>query len=350
MGKAGKRGKSTSTNSSPPLEGKEASSTSMRIAQDVINRVKYDPDLPTEAFVVGYEDRFVGIKEKAFTAFTWEVRYTRRGRTCVCVYVLLLLLPPPLLICLPLVQWVARVTACFDCRTHGLIPHPATLSTLSPSPTQDLAMVDDRAGDLAIPQHRIQYFKYRGHIVWDKRGVRRDDFFGSTPGGRTIHEVMSDSTLVPTCSRCTEGVPHTRTPSCTAGTAAADSRKGKNGRKQGSRRHGGGRGGSDGPRKTLPSAGGGGVGGGGGGEGKDGDERGDDDNGNGNNEHGAKNDRPNYFVSVRVAASNVRNGIVSFAWTPSARRWAHCARLSVLGTLGTLCARCVRNHLPHPTS
>ena len=59
----------------------------MRIAQDVINRVKYDPDLPTEAFVVGYEDRFVGIKEKAFTAFTWEVRYTRRGRTCVCVCV-----------------------------------------------------------------------------------------------------------------------------------------------------------------------------------------------------------------------------------------------------------------------
>ena len=44
----------------------------MRIAQDVINRIKYDPDLPTEAFVVGYEDRFVGIKEKSFTAFKWE--------------------------------------------------------------------------------------------------------------------------------------------------------------------------------------------------------------------------------------------------------------------------------------
>ena len=218
----------------------------MRIAQDVINRIKYDPDLPTEAFVVGYEDRFVGIKEKSFTAFKWE----------------------------------------------------------------DLAMVDDRAGDLAIPQHRVQYFKYRGHIVWDKRGVRRDDFFGSTAGGRTIHEVMRDHTLVPTCSRCTEGVPHTRTPSCTAGTAAADTRKGKNGRKQGSRRHGGGRGGSYGPRKTLPSGGGGGVGGGGGGEGKDGGGGGDDDNGN--NEYGAKNDRANYFVSVRVMASNVRDGIVRF--------------------------------------
>ena len=44
------------------------------------------------------------------------------------------------------------------------------------------------SGDLAIPQHRILYFKFRGHIVWDKR-ERRDDFFGST-GGRTIREVM----------------------------------------------------------------------------------------------------------------------------------------------------------------
>ena len=141
--------------------------------------------------------------------------------------------------------------------------------------------------------------------------MRRDDFFGSTAGGRTIQEVMRDATLVPTCSRCTEGVPHTRTPSCTAGTAAAaDTRKGKNGRKQGSRRHGGGRGGSYGPRKTLPSGGGGGVGGGGGGEGKDGGGGGDDDNGN--NEYGAKNDRANYFVSVRVMASNVRDGIVRF--------------------------------------
>ena len=34
--------------------------------------------------------------------------------------------------------------------------------------------------DLAIPQHRVVYFKFRGRVVWDKRS-RLDEVFGSTP-------------------------------------------------------------------------------------------------------------------------------------------------------------------------
>ena len=42
---------------------------------------------------------------------------------------------------------------------------------------------------LAIPQHRIQYFKYRDRIVWNKKN-RLDDFFGSTGSKRTIVDVI----------------------------------------------------------------------------------------------------------------------------------------------------------------
>ncbi|XP_053871034.1 leukocyte receptor cluster member 9 isoform X1 [Malaclemys terrapin pileata] len=54
---------------------------------------------------------------------------------------------------------------------------------------EDLASVGPEV--LAIPQHRIQYFKYRGRVVWDKAS-RLDDVFGSTGGGRTILEVMEE--------------------------------------------------------------------------------------------------------------------------------------------------------------
>lgn len=53
---------------------------------------------------------------------------------------------------------------------------------------EDIASVDYNT--LAIPKHRIQYFKYRGQVVWDKR-VRLDDVFGST-GGKTIIEVIDE--------------------------------------------------------------------------------------------------------------------------------------------------------------
>ena len=44
----------------------------MKQATDVISRIIWDPDLPTELFTVGYLDRFVAIVEKPFSAFSWE--------------------------------------------------------------------------------------------------------------------------------------------------------------------------------------------------------------------------------------------------------------------------------------
>lgn len=52
---------------------------------------------------------------------------------------------------------------------------------------EDLASVDHFV-DLAIPRHRIQYFKYLGEIVWDKR-ERIDKVFGSTGSRETILDV-----------------------------------------------------------------------------------------------------------------------------------------------------------------
>ena len=52
---------------------------------------------------------------------------------------------------------------------------------------EDLASVDYFV-DLAIPRHRIQYFKYLEEIVWDKR-ERIDKVFGSTGSNETILDV-----------------------------------------------------------------------------------------------------------------------------------------------------------------
>lgn len=46
---------------------------------------------------------------------------------------------------------------------------------------------------LAIPKHRIQYFKYKTDIVWDRR-VQLDKFFGSRGEGITIHNLVSKQT------------------------------------------------------------------------------------------------------------------------------------------------------------
>ncbi|CAM2110151.1 unnamed protein product [Caretta caretta] len=97
----------------------------MKTAGDVVSRILWDRQLPPGAFTVGHLDRFSGVREDAFTAFSWE----------------------------------------------------------------DLASVGPEV--LAIPQHRIQYFKYRDRVVWDKAS-RLDDVFGSTGGGRTILEVMEE--------------------------------------------------------------------------------------------------------------------------------------------------------------
>ncbi|XP_002733274.1 leukocyte receptor cluster member 9-like [Saccoglossus kowalevskii] len=97
----------------------------MKTASDVISRIQWDSSLSKKRFTVGYLDRFLGIIEKPFTVFTW---------------------------------------------------------------TSELASVDDHF-ELAIPQHRIQYFKYRDTIVWDKN-CRLDNVFGSTGSGTTILEVI----------------------------------------------------------------------------------------------------------------------------------------------------------------
>lgn len=56
---------------------------------------------------------------------------------------------------------------------------------------EDISSVGDTV--LAVPKHRIQYFKYRGEIVWDKR-VQLDNFFGSR-GTRTIKDIVSQAAL-----------------------------------------------------------------------------------------------------------------------------------------------------------
>ena len=96
---------------------------SMRTAEDVKNRILWDPMLPEEFFIIGYLDRFLGIKEESFSTFSWE----------------------------------------------------------------HLASVDYDV--LAIPQHRIQYFKYKSEKVWDKL-QRLDVVFGSTGSEESICELM----------------------------------------------------------------------------------------------------------------------------------------------------------------
>ena len=96
----------------------------MRTADDVISRILWDPDLPSDEFKIGYLDRFVGIIEKPFSLFSWE----------------------------------------------------------------DLATVGINV--LAVPKHRIQYFKFRNEIVWDKRS-QMDNFFGSR-GGKIIQDIVAE--------------------------------------------------------------------------------------------------------------------------------------------------------------
>ncbi|XP_078491314.1 uncharacterized protein LOC144747484 [Ciona intestinalis] len=48
---------------------------------------------------------------------------------------------------------------------------------------------------LAIPQHRIQYFKYKRRVVWDKK-ERIDHVFGSAGGRLDIMQVMLEDKMV----------------------------------------------------------------------------------------------------------------------------------------------------------
>lgn len=76
----------------------------MRTADDVINRILWDPAIDSADFVVGHIDRFLGVLERPFDEFSWDTSVT-------------------------------------DC---------------------------DYSEELALPRHRIQYFSYRGQRVWDR--------------------------------------------------------------------------------------------------------------------------------------------------------------------------------------
>ncbi|KAM9782816.1 leukocyte receptor cluster member 9 [Neosynchiropus ocellatus] len=113
-----KKKKATEKNSRKPRENEERvvnKKPRMRTADDVISRVLWDPLLDEADFVVGYVDRFLGVLERPFSEFNWETN------PCDCDY----------------------------------------------------------TTELALPRHRIQYFTYRGHRVWDRHS-RTDRVFGST--------------------------------------------------------------------------------------------------------------------------------------------------------------------------
>ena len=54
---------------------------------------------------------------------------------------------------------------------------------------EDVSSVDYNT--LAIPKHRIQYFKYKDIVVWEKKS-RLDHVFGSTGSGKTIYDVIAE--------------------------------------------------------------------------------------------------------------------------------------------------------------
>ncbi|KAI3361095.1 hypothetical protein L3Q82_013295, partial [Scortum barcoo] len=100
----------------PKLEAKEVNKKPrMRTADDVISRILWDTSVDASEFVVGYVDRFLGVLERPFNDFNWDTN------PCDCDY----------------------------------------------------------STELALPRHRIQYFTYRGHRVWDRHS-RTDRVFGST--------------------------------------------------------------------------------------------------------------------------------------------------------------------------
>ncbi|XP_039973702.1 leukocyte receptor cluster member 9 isoform X2 [Xiphias gladius] len=100
----------------PEYEGKEVNKKPrMRTADDVISRILWDPSVDASEFVVGYVDRFLGVMERPFCDFNWDTN------PCDCDY----------------------------------------------------------SSELALPRHRIQYFTYGGHRVWDRHS-RTDRVFGST--------------------------------------------------------------------------------------------------------------------------------------------------------------------------
>ncbi|KAG7475962.1 hypothetical protein JOB18_041516 [Solea senegalensis] len=111
-----KKGKGNKAKKQEYNHGKEVNKKPrMRTADDVISRIQWDPTVDASEFVVGYLDRFLGVVERPFCEFNWDTN------PCDCDY----------------------------------------------------------SSELALPRHRIQYFTYRGHRIWD-RHTRTDRVFGST--------------------------------------------------------------------------------------------------------------------------------------------------------------------------
>lgn len=117
----------TSANNDECDTSEQTKKSSMKTADDVISRIEWDDRLDKRQFRVGYTDRFLGLQEKSFTDFDFKV---------------------------------------------------------------DLSTISDRHSNiLAIPKHRIQYFKYANEIIWDK-DTRTDLMFGSTGNQQTIDDVI----------------------------------------------------------------------------------------------------------------------------------------------------------------
>lgn len=95
----------------------------MRTAMEVVKRIMWDESVPEDSIIIGYKDRFLGIVEKPFSAFSWD----------------------------PLDS--------LDYYTFG------------------------------IPEHRIEYFKYKNILLWEKKTLL-DNVFGSQGSGCTIHDTI----------------------------------------------------------------------------------------------------------------------------------------------------------------
>jgi 2'-5' RNA ligase/uncharacterized protein (UPF0248 family) len=116
--KSGRRSGSDEENEKSP-----AKLCSMKTAGDVVHRIQWDTEINQEYVIVGYLDRFLGLKECLFSTFDWG----------------------------------------------------------------DIVLAD--LGALAIPEHRINHFKYKGETVWDKN-TRLDNVFGSTGSNITMYDVI----------------------------------------------------------------------------------------------------------------------------------------------------------------